>query len=504
MLGLGEPQMNLSAGLRCLVFLLVASCAFAQSPELAEKSHRARDLMAAGKYEEAIPLYRDLVRALPSNPGLRLNLGMALHMAGHERQAIRECEAVLKISPGEPLAEFFLGAAYLSLGEPARAVEPLQKAVAAQPDNPDARLNLGEALEALERYPEATEQFRKLAELDAQNPEAWYKLGLCYQALARQSFDELAKLAPGSAYWLALAADSRAKVAQYSSAFYLYRQALDKMPTMRGVHAALADIYRKTGHPDWAATEEKRESDLGPLDCQAATAACRFQAGQYAELAATPAATPEAFYWKTRAYNQLAIQSFARLGELPPSPEYHELLANIHAVQHEDVEAAQEWQKAYELSHGDPRIGSQLAAALLTTGDNHGAQQLVEQLLKRQPDSPELNYLEGSALLNQQEVTQAIPHLEKAVARDPAMPAAHSALARAYLQTQQTAKAIPHLLTALPTDQDGSLHYQLARAYQMTGQAARAETLLKEYQQILAAKTAEQQQAEQEIKITPP
>ena len=37
-----------------------------------------RKLMAAGKFEEAVPAYRDLVRAVPSNPGLIMNLGMAV------------------------------------------------------------------------------------------------------------------------------------------------------------------------------------------------------------------------------------------------------------------------------------------------------------------------------------------------------------------------------------------------------------------------------------------
>ena len=59
------------------LFFLVAISAGAQSDDLALKSRRAKDLMAAGRFAEAIPIYEELVRAVPGNPGLLLNLGLA-------------------------------------------------------------------------------------------------------------------------------------------------------------------------------------------------------------------------------------------------------------------------------------------------------------------------------------------------------------------------------------------------------------------------------------------
>ena len=77
--------------------------------------------MAAGRFEEAIPIYRDLVRALPNNPGPIMNLGLALHMAGHEREAVNQFQAVLKLEPTHLPARLFLGAAYLGLNVPVNA-----------------------------------------------------------------------------------------------------------------------------------------------------------------------------------------------------------------------------------------------------------------------------------------------------------------------------------------------------------------------------------------------
>src|SRR5437764_15189547 len=107
-----------------LVF--VWSQVYGQTDDLTLKSKVGKDLMAAGKFEEAIPIYRELVKELPDNPGPVMNLGMALHMAGYEEEAVREFQEVLKLEPGHLPARLFLGAAYLALREPNKAVEPLQ------------------------------------------------------------------------------------------------------------------------------------------------------------------------------------------------------------------------------------------------------------------------------------------------------------------------------------------------------------------------------------------
>src|SRR5256885_17095558 len=89
-----------------------------------------------------------------------------------------------------------------------------------------------------------------------------------------------------------------------SSAFYLYRRALEKAPAMRGLHRAVAEIYRQTEHPDWANMEEEKEVSLPQPDCRTPTFECRFREGQFPQLlAATKGAnTPESHYWRSRAY----------------------------------------------------------------------------------------------------------------------------------------------------------------------------------------------------------
>src|ERR1700751_6484058 len=137
--------------------LFRAGSVFAQSADLAEKSHHAKDLMAAQRFAEAVPVYRELVRALPSNPGLVMNLGLALDYSGHKREALAEFQKVLQLDPSNEPALLFLGTTYLDVGEAAKALNPLEKLVSVQPENPDAREALAETCLALTKFEGAAE-----------------------------------------------------------------------------------------------------------------------------------------------------------------------------------------------------------------------------------------------------------------------------------------------------------------------------------------------------------
>src|SRR2546425_4893067 len=112
-----------AALLLCLVSFLAQSSSSNQSGDLALKSQRAKEFMAQGKFAEAIPLYWELNQAVPRNAGLMLNLGMALHMAGDDRQSIQPLEAAVQLDPKPAPAWLFPWPAHLQLGQTLTALE---------------------------------------------------------------------------------------------------------------------------------------------------------------------------------------------------------------------------------------------------------------------------------------------------------------------------------------------------------------------------------------------
>ena len=492
--------------LLCLALIPAQSNGLPQTDSLALKSQRAKQFMAEGKFGEAIALYRELDQAVPNNPGLKLNLGMALHLAGRKREAIPELEAAVKLQPDLAPAWLFLGTARLQLGETTAAVKAFKTVLSLQPENREASQMLAEALSSLGRIEEAANQYQRLAEVYPESPQVWYGLGRTYESLSGRAFERLQETTPQSSYSLALLGETRLREQQFSSAFFLYRRALEEKPPLRGLHMALAEIYRQTGHSEWAEIEEKKESQDPPPECISQTLECDFLAGRYNELmvAAQGMNTPDSFYWRSRAYNELALQAFTQLGQLPPSAELHELKAHIYNSQKRYAEAASEWREALKLSPADVEFQKQLAISLKLGEDYSAALPLFQALLRQQSSSAELNYLTGDTLLDLQRAEEAIPFLKRAVVHDAKSLAAHKSLARAELAAGKAMAAIPHLKLALPSDEDGSLHFQLAQAYRASGQPELAKKTLAEYQAIQHSAATAREAAKRETEVTAP
>jgi predicted Zn-dependent protease len=213
---------------------------------------------------------------------------------------------------------------------------------------------------------------------------------------------------------------------------------------------------------------------------------------------------PEALYWRSLAASELAAAAFARLEALPQSPESHALRAEAYRIRGLHDLSIKEWQLALEQSPGDRRLRRELAHSHWLNQDYGVARPLLEALVQDDPESAALNYELGDTLLNLQLPKEAIPRLEKALAREPKREAAQVALARAYARAGQWDRAIPHLVATVGSDQDGSLHLLLARAYAATGREAESAPLNTRAQELSAAAAARRSQANQEDVIAPP
>ncbi len=485
---------------------LIPAQVFPQKDDLAAESHRARELMAASRFADAIPIYEKLVKAVPGNTGLLLNLALAEEMAGRPARAIPHFEAVLTAEPDSLPALLSLSMARLQLKQSREAIAPLRKAIKLDPTNLNALGMLGDAELDQKLFDDAAAHYRALTGKNAADPRAWYGLGKAYESLATRTFDRLNQSAPRAAYIAILLADTRLERHQYRSAFFFYNEAQRKSPNFPGIHSGLAAVYRQTNHQDWAADEQKREESLPAPDCKMQAAECAFFSKHFIETIddAGPNASPAALFWATKAYNELAVQAFDHLSALPESVEIHAFKAQILHNHKQDLEAANEWRAALKLAPGDANVKRQLAAALFDAKDYRAVIPLAEEQLAQTPRAPDLNYLMGGSLFRIEQLEKALPYLELAVQGNTDFPVADAALGLTLVALNKNAEAIPYLKKALVLDDDGSVHYSLARAYRAAGQAQLAADTLQQYQKIQQQNHDINEQLAKEAEITAP
>ena len=222
-------------------------------------------------------------------------------------------------------------------------------------------------------------------------------------------------------------------------------------------------------------------------------APCAFYTGDYrtASLAARRLATDSTtrqagFYWESRAGQRLAIAALTRAGQIDAnSPGMHVLLGDVFRQKRKWGDAESEYRKALALEpeYRSARLG--LATALAENGDREGALAADKGLLLKNPDDPEANLLVGEILVQQDEYTEAEVYLNRVHGIQPeSLPHLHALLGEVYAHTDRVPEAMSELKLGLANDVDGSLHFQLGRLYQKTGDKKAAAEAFQASQQL--------------------
>ncbi len=478
-----------------------------QADPLVARSAEGAAAMQAQRFDEAATIYEGLVTERPADAGLLLNLGMARYMAGHAEHAIPPLQKAVKLKPTLAPAVLFLGASLLDVGRIKEAVVPLREAVAAMPKNAEAREMLARVELALADYPAAATHYRALTALDAQSPKAWFGLARSYQGIAEEAFTGLQQQAPESPMLELIVAEVAVTAGKFPAALSIYRRVLAGGSPVGGVHEAVADLYERAGKPEWAADELKRAPPRTPAACAGKRAECLFLDGKFRDAlaAARQLKSPVGLYWTIRAANGLATESVARLETLPPSVELHLILAEIAQAQGRRADAVTAVRSALALTPGDAAIEMALGEALVRANDLGEAVPLLERLAREHPENGSVLFMLGDALLLSQRIDEAIAALERAVKADPQALAPRASLGRAYVQAGRFEAALPHLEAAALEDEDGDVHYQLARAYQALQRIDEAKLAMTEYQKRQAQHApAEPAGGDAEMTLTPP
>jgi len=207
-------------------------------------------------------------------------------------------------------------------------------------------------------------------------------------------------------------------------------------------------------------------------------APCAFYTGDYrtAALAArrlTISATTRqtGLYWESRADERLAIAALTRAGEIDAnSPRMHVLLGDVYRQKRRWEDAESEYRKALVLEPEDRSGRLGLAIALFEGGNSQDAFAADKELLQKNPDDPEANLLAGEILVQQHQYAGAESYLNKVRGTQPEfMPKLHALLGEVYANTDRIPEALSEFKLVTTGDDDGSIHYQMARLYQKIG-----------------------------------
>ena len=238
------------------------------------------------------------------------------------------------------------------------------------------------------------------------------------------------------------------------------------------------------GHYERCANLLKTTMGSGNVAALQMLAACSFFTGDYAltsdagrALQLLPShSQAEALYWSIKANEKLAFESLARFQQLEPdSARSHILLGDIYRQRERYDDAQKEYVKALEISPNDPAALLGLASAYYDDANIGKTIETAQKALIQNPDDPEINLLMGEALISQHKFTDAEPFLLKSLHAKPQMlPHVHALLGEAYAADGKTQDAIRELKLGADSDQDGSVHYHLARLYTKTGDNADA------------------------------
>ena len=222
-------------------------------------------------------------------------------------------------------------------------------------------------------------------------------------------------------------------------------------------------------------------------------ASCSFYAGDFlttSQIAerqkANPATLVRGLYWETKADQKLAIATLTRAGEIDPdSPQMHVLAGDVFRQKRRWSEAEAEYRKALAIDPTKRGARLSLAIVLFTELKTDEAFEITNSLLAEAPEDPEVNLLAGEILVQGHKFEEAEPYLTRCKSLDPDLvPRLHVLLGQVYAATNRISEAISEYKLGLASDTDGSIHYQLARLYEKSGDKDAAEEEIRISQQL--------------------
>jgi len=180
---------------------MAGSSQMTQDPQALFK--RAVGLHQTGRFDEALVIYKALLKANPKSFDLNHLTGVALFQRGLADQALKLIQKALKIDPSSAAGYGNLGSVQEALHKPQAALISYDRAISLQPDFYQAHFKKGNVLQVLERPEDALESYAAAEELRNDDPNLYNNKGAALRDLGRLEdallcFDRALALQPES------------------------------------------------------------------------------------------------------------------------------------------------------------------------------------------------------------------------------------------------------------------------------------------------------------------
>ena len=265
-----------------LVLLLAGPGLRAQAlaPALAVRFSEGVEALKAGQLDRAEAAFKDVLAKGGNRAFVHHNLGIVYQQRNDHVGAIAEFRAAARLDPSFGPARLLAGTSLLALGRADAAVVELERAVRLLPGEKAAHLKLADACERAGNALCLARESRILAGLAPSDPESLYRLGKAYLSLSEWSYKRILAINPRSARLSEALGREYLQQGQPDLALRAYQDAVERDPTLPGIHLALAAIHADARRWDDAAREVERELAVAPGSAAALALKARVDAAR--------------------------------------------------------------------------------------------------------------------------------------------------------------------------------------------------------------------------------
>jgi uncharacterized protein (TIGR02466 family) len=198
-----------------------------------------------------------------------LRRAVGLHQAGRLQEAVQCYRQVLAMHPAEPKVLTYCGAALLDLGNGLDAQQMLQSAVMADPRNADALSYLGNAQQMAGKLEAAEKSYKSALNLQPKNALTRNNLGILQQRLGRdedaaKQFSEAIKIEPKYAQAHNNLSQAHLKLGNLDRALESAETVVALAPSFAEAHNTHGTVLSKLGRTEDAIDAFKKALKLQP------------------------------------------------------------------------------------------------------------------------------------------------------------------------------------------------------------------------------------------------